>query len=84
MVYRLAGHAADERQVRDDSPHPPDRRVEVRRLEGLSKVSVAAAFFLCAKALVLGQSTFWKIVRSVLHPEIVRSVLRPENILSCV
>ena len=85
MVYRHAGHAADERQVRDDSPHPPDRRVEVRRLEGLSQVSVVAAFFLFAKAMVLGQSTVFKN-----RPQRFR---RPENLfhrvvqlspLSCV
>ena len=85
MVYRLAGHAADERQVREGAPHPPGRHFEVRRLEGVSKVSVAAAFFLFAKAMVLGQSTVFED-----RPQRFR---RPENLfhrvmqsspLSCV
>jgi len=85
VVHRLGVDAANEPAVRDDSPHPPGRHFEARRLEGVSQVSVAAAFFLFAKAMVLGQSTVFKN-----RPQRFR---RPENLfhrvvqlspLSCV
>ena len=85
MIYRFAGHAADERQDRDDSPHPPGRRFEVRRLGGLSKVSVVAAFFLFAKAMVLGQSTvFENRAQRFRRPENLFQRIVQLSPLSCV
>ena len=85
MVYRLAGHAADERQVREGAPHTPGHRFEVRRLEGLSKVSLVAAFFLFAKAMVLGQSTvFENRAQRFRRPENVFHRVMQSSPLSCV
>ena len=45
VVYRLGEDAADQPHVRHNPRDPPCRDFETGRLEGLSKVSVAAAFF---------------------------------------